>query len=410
MAPTREGSRSVDGHLDSDEHVGRSLFPQRPHGGVDRVEGDRVGRRLPPPGHGRNLRSDHGHVDGSEHGGRPVGARRPHRGVDGVQDDRLGRRGPRPTQHGRGLRSDHGHVDGGEHGRRSVRALPPHGGVDGVQDDRLERRLPLREYGRHLRSGNGHLDRAEHGWRPVRARPPHCGVDGVQDDRLGRLPRRDAEHGQESSDPTTDMWTAASTVGAPSARYTHTAAWTGSKMIVWGGFSGAYVNTGGNLRPRDEHLDGAEQARRSFRARLPHGGVDGVQDDRLGRLRRIYSLNTGLDPRPGRRRDDDCALVLSQPLDGRRLGDVHGDGERVVGDADGHGHVHGRCYDAGNGCAHRRNGNARHIEPELRRALRESRLRRRRELFPEHVARTDADGEGHDLDDAHVFAEPVPGG
>jgi N-acetylneuraminic acid mutarotase len=42
-----------------------------------------------------------------------------------------------------------------------------------------------------------------------------------------------------------DGWTPTSTAGAPSARSVHTAVWTGSKMIVWGGFSGGAVNTGG---------------------------------------------------------------------------------------------------------------------------------------------------------------------
>jgi hypothetical protein len=33
-----------------------------------------------------------------------------------------------------------------------------------------------------------------------------------------------------------DTWTATSTTNAPSARWDHTAVWTGSEMIVWGGF------------------------------------------------------------------------------------------------------------------------------------------------------------------------------
>src|SRR5438445_106777 len=35
--------------------------------------------------------------------------------------------------------------------------------------------------------------------------------------------------------PSTDIWTGTSTTGAPSARESHTAVWTGSQMIVWGG-------------------------------------------------------------------------------------------------------------------------------------------------------------------------------
>ena len=35
--------------------------------------------------------------------------------------------------------------------------------------------------------------------------------------------------------PGTDSWTATSIVSAPDARDGHTAVWTGSEMIVWGG-------------------------------------------------------------------------------------------------------------------------------------------------------------------------------
>ena len=42
--------------------------------------------------------------------------------------------------------------------------------------------------------------------------------------------------------PSTDSWTA----NAPSARYVHTAVWTGSEMIVWGGADvNTFLNTGG---------------------------------------------------------------------------------------------------------------------------------------------------------------------
>jgi N-acetylneuraminic acid mutarotase len=52
--------------------------------------------------------------------------------------------------------------------------------------------------------------------------------------------------------PNTDTWTATSTVNAPDGRTTHTAVWTGSDMIVWGGqagFLGYYFNTGGRYDP-----------------------------------------------------------------------------------------------------------------------------------------------------------------
>jgi N-acetylneuraminic acid mutarotase len=46
-------------------------------------------------------------------------------------------------------------------------------------------------------------------------------------------------------DPSTNTWTPTSNVGAPSARQLHTAVWTGTSMVVWGGFNGPSLNTGG---------------------------------------------------------------------------------------------------------------------------------------------------------------------
>jgi hypothetical protein len=46
--------------------------------------------------------------------------------------------------------------------------------------------------------------------------------------------------------PSTDSWTATSTTNAPDGRISHTAVWTGSQMIVWGGGGfNSYLNTGG---------------------------------------------------------------------------------------------------------------------------------------------------------------------
>jgi hypothetical protein len=49
--------------------------------------------------------------------------------------------------------------------------------------------------------------------------------------------------------PGTDSWTATTTANAPDARRIHTAVWTSSEMIVWGGFAGGEVNTGGRYNP-----------------------------------------------------------------------------------------------------------------------------------------------------------------
>ena len=50
--------------------------------------------------------------------------------------------------------------------------------------------------------------------------------------------------------PGTDSWIATSTTNAPAARFMHTAVWTGSEMIVWGGWDDPNVfNTGGKYNP-----------------------------------------------------------------------------------------------------------------------------------------------------------------
>ena len=53
-------------------------------------------------------------------------------------------------------------------------------------------------------------------------------------------------------DPVTDSWTVTSTANAPVARSSHTAVWTGTRMIVWGGVplaGGMWTNTGGQYDP-----------------------------------------------------------------------------------------------------------------------------------------------------------------
>jgi N-acetylneuraminic acid mutarotase len=52
--------------------------------------------------------------------------------------------------------------------------------------------------------------------------------------------------------PSTNSWTAASTGNAPVGRYAHAAVWTGTEMIIWGGYdidNNLYLNTGGKYNP-----------------------------------------------------------------------------------------------------------------------------------------------------------------
>lgn len=50
-------------------------------------------------------------------------------------------------------------------------------------------------------------------------------------------------------DPINNTWNSMSDINAPSGRYDHTAIWTGREMVVWGGFDRSFFNTGGKYNP-----------------------------------------------------------------------------------------------------------------------------------------------------------------
>jgi N-acetylneuraminic acid mutarotase len=50
-------------------------------------------------------------------------------------------------------------------------------------------------------------------------------------------------------DPASDSWSAMSSVNAPSARLYYSSVWTGTEMIIWGGWSGGNLNTGARYNP-----------------------------------------------------------------------------------------------------------------------------------------------------------------
>ena len=57
--------------------------------------------------------------------------------------------------------------------------------------------------------------------------------------------------------PAADSWRATSTSGVPSARYDHTGVWSAARreMMIWGGNSGPYLNTGGRYCAQDPEFD-----------------------------------------------------------------------------------------------------------------------------------------------------------
>ena len=53
-------------------------------------------------------------------------------------------------------------------------------------------------------------------------------------------------------DPVADTWTLTSTVNAPSGRHAHTAVWAGTTMLIWGGSAVGDLDTGGRYDPQSD--------------------------------------------------------------------------------------------------------------------------------------------------------------
>src|SRR5438132_12331468 len=81
----------------------------------------------------------------------------------------------------------------------------------------------------------------------------------------------------------TNTWTATSSNTAPSAREDHRAVWTGSQMIVWGGYDGGYVNTGGRYCAHSAPMVQSAVSRKThgaagtFDINMPLTGTSGVE-------------------------------------------------------------------------------------------------------------------------------------
>ena len=94
--------------------------------------------------------------------------------------------------------------------------------------------------------------------------------------------------------PITDSWTATSTTNAPAARDGHTAVWTGSEMIVWGGLDGSILSEHRRkIQSQHRQLDSHQHHQRARWPRLSHGSLDRQRNDRLGRIDGVSFLNTG---------------------------------------------------------------------------------------------------------------------
>ncbi len=75
---------------------------------------------------------------------------------------------------------------------------------------------------------------------------------------------------------TDDTWTATTTANAPVARRSHTAVWTGSEMIVWGGLDNVlgWLNTGGRYNPSTDSWTATSTANAPSGPIPSHGSLD----------------------------------------------------------------------------------------------------------------------------------------
>ena len=143
-------------------------------------------------------------VDRDGDAGSSFGARAAHCRLDRVQDDRLGR-------------------DPGVDGQRAC----PH-------RDRL---VGAVQHRRTLRSGVEYVVGDDDDQRSSGAIRAHCRVDRSKMIVWGGVGSSAPLSDGSAYDPGTNSWTPISSTKAPSPRYLHSAIWTGSKMIVWGGWT-----------------------------------------------------------------------------------------------------------------------------------------------------------------------------
>jgi N-acetylneuraminic acid mutarotase len=98
--------------------------------------------------------------------------------------------------------------------------------------------------------------------------------------------------------PSTDSWTATSTTNAPSDRAHHTAVWIGSEMIVWGGLGNSgFLNNGGRYNPGTDRWTAISSTNAPVR-RADHTAVwTGSEMIVWGGVNRIY-LKSGAKYNP----------------------------------------------------------------------------------------------------------------
>ena len=171
---------------------------------------------------------------------------------------------------------------------------------------------------RVCRAGPATIRSPTPGYRCARTGPPARGRRSTR--RCGRVPRcscgaarETRQHGEGAGyTPATDSWCPIlSAFQSPTPRFGHTAMWTGTSMLVWGGQDGTYLGTGSA---------GPSAAMDVDHERGCAGGSDGSHgrlvrhdDDRLGREGRIRRAGERGALRPARRRLDPDRLRNAPP-------------------------------------------------------------------------------------------------
>ena len=101
-------------------------------------------------------------------------------------------------------------------------------------------------------------------------------------------------------DPVAGTWTATPESGAPTPRNEHTALWTGSRLLVWGGRSALFANTGGSYDPVARTWTPLPTAGAPA-ARSQHCAVWTGEEMIVVGERQCSDGEIGRRPRPGRR-------------------------------------------------------------------------------------------------------------
>jgi hypothetical protein len=142
-------------------------------------------------------------------------------------------------------------------------------------------------------------------------------------------------------DPVAKKWTATSMTNAPAARHSHSAVWTGTKMIVWGGYGkSAYDTTGGAYDPATDTWTalsntGVPEPRTQHRAvwtgteMLLWGGVKGGPLSTGGRYDPVADAWTAMPAGPSARFGHSAVWTGTKMIvwGGNDLFDWHQDGK-----------------------------------------------------------------------------------